>query len=276
MTFNEVVTQAVSDIAEHGFDPARVAYWQERLKQAAEQAMGASSKADEMLREAMRSVYERLVERGGAIKHHPGVSRFTVERLKPKLRAELDRRVFASADLIKLNRQQSVAKMLQRFSGWASSIPEGGSEVVDKVDVKTDIRKALTQLPYEERRVLIDQGHKFAASLNSVIAVDGGAIAGIWKSHWRQAGYNYRCTHKARDGHFYLIRGNWASEKGFVKRGPAGYTDEITQPAEEPFCRCAYQYVYALRDLPDDMVTVAAKEELARVRAEIAAKRRAA
>jgi hypothetical protein len=41
---------------------------------------------------------------------------------------------------------------------------------------------------------------------------------------------------------------------GLMNKG-AGYTDEMTKPGEEVFCRCAMQFVYALRDLPPEMLT---------------------
>ncbi|CAG4891428.1 hypothetical protein R69919_01180 [Paraburkholderia gardini] len=50
-----------------------------------------------------------------------------------------------------------------------------------------------------------------------------------------------------------------------------GYTDEITGPLEEDECRCMYVYLYALRNLPDAMVTSAGKESLARARSLIEA-----
>ncbi|VEB00978.1 Uncharacterised protein [Klebsiella pneumoniae] len=53
----------------------------------------------------------------------------------------------------------------------------------------------------------------------------------------------------------YLIRGNWAQKNGYVKAGPAGYLDEITQPGEEVFCRCYVTYLYNLRSIPEDMLT---------------------
>ena len=43
------------------------------------------------------------------------------------------------------------------------------------------------------------------------------------------------------------------------------------QPAELPFCRCAYVYVYNLRDLSPEMLTAKGKAALAEVREKIAA-----
>jgi len=270
-SYFDVLTAAVADLTAHGFDSSeRLEYWEKQLRDSAEASMASTHQMQEMLRSGLTMIYRRMVENEGALKHHPGVSRFTLQKIAPKLRTELDRRIMASAQLIRLNRKQTIEKTLQRFAGWATSIPKGGTKATDKVKTKTDIAKSLRSAPFEERRVLIDQGHKLTASINEIIASDGGAIAIRWRSHWRQSGYNYRPDHKERDGNIYLIRGSWASKAGLVKRGPAGYYDEVTAVAEEPFCRCFAVYLYALRDLPEDMLTPKGKAELERVRAQIA------
>lgn len=236
-TFQRVITEAVADLEVHGYDSQqRLEFWLGEIRRAAIEAMTPPHLLEKALNETLLSIYRRLIENGQIVQLHPGVARFTIERVRPQLRAALDRRIMASANLIKLNREQAIAKTVQRFSGWATSIPAGGSEAVERREVKKDIRKALAQLPFEERRVLIDQGHKLRASLSEILAVDGGAVALIWRSHWRQAGYNYRVDHKERDGKVYTLRGNWAIERGLMKAGPAGYYDDITAVGEEIFC----------------------------------------
>ncbi len=254
--FYDVLTAAVSDISEHGFDSIeRIEHWMELIGKSAEAALPAERIMEKRLRAELGAIYRKMVDKDGILKLNPGVDRFTVRELRPKLRAELERRIVASADLIKLNRRATIQKTLQRFSGWASSVPKGGSGFVDKAKTKIDIRKALAQLPFEDRRVLIDQGHKFTSSLSEIIAHDAGAIAAEWHSNWRQANYDYREDHKERDGNIYAVRGCWALDQSLMKPGPAGYTDEITKPAEEIFCRCAYRFIYNLRDLPANMLT---------------------
>lgn len=272
MTFNETLNAAVRDISDNGFTAERLAYWQQKIRDAALKTMRSSASMDALLKTAMEDVYRKLVEKQDILKYHPGISRFTVEKLKPQLRAELSRRIFASADLIKLNREEAVGKTLRRFSGWASSVPGAGSDIVDKVEVKADIKKAISQLSFDERRVVIDQSHKFAANLNNIIAVDGGAIAAIWNHRYVA---HPRKEHIERDGKIFLIRDSWAMEAGLIKLNGHQYTDQIEQPAEWVFCRCMYTYVYSLRKLPDDFLTQKGRDELARVRAEIQAKRAA-
>lgn len=269
-SYFDVLTAAINDLAEHGYDsPERVTRWSTRLRDALKGTMTSEAKLEVDLRIAMTAAYRRLVDQGELAKFHQGVGRFAVEKVRPALRAELDRRILAAANLIKLNREEAVRKTLRRFEGWSTSIPRGGSDHVDRREEKADLRKALKSLPFEERRVLIDQGHKLRASLSDIVARDGGAIAAVWRSHWRQAGYDYREDHKDRDAQVYLLKSSWARDKGLVKPGPAGLFEDITAPGEEPFCRCYVTWVYHLRDLLKDMLTERGAEELERVREQI-------
>ena len=269
--FYQVVQDAIADLAEHGYDSEiRLETWVRKLRDAANDFLVPDAQMEDYLRDALGSIYIRLVEKGAIAKYHPGVGRFTIDRLKPRLRRELDKRILASANLIKLSRETAVNDTLRRFQGWATSIPAGGQGPSDKADAKAGVKKALQSMPFIQRRVCIDQGTKLTASINNVIAVDGGAIALIWRSNWRQLNYNYRTDHKHRDGHCYAIRGSWALEKGLMKAGHDGYYDDITAVASEPFCRCFAVYVYTLGKLPADMITDKGRDELVRVKAQIA------
>ncbi len=271
-SFYKVVDEAIADLTANGFDSVeRVAYWEDRLRVAAEQAMTSPVRMEQMLRESLAAIFHRMVDRGGIVKFHSGVARYTIDKIKPSLRAELDRRILASANLIRLNRREAINKTLSRFSGWATSLPKGGSDTVDKRKTKQDVRKSLAQLPFVERRVLVDQGHKLTASLNDIVAKDGGAIALRWHSNWRQPGYDFREDHKERDGHIYLIRDNWAQAKGLVKVGPAGYYDQITAVGEEVLCRCYAEFLYNLRSLPKAMLTKKGQDALSEAREKIGA-----
>lgn len=269
--FDDVLADAVAYFIEHGFrTEEEYRAWERRISDAIDVKMRAPGFSDKLLREHLEAIFNRLVQRGSVLKYHGGVKKFTVDRIAPHLRAELTKRIMASADLIKINRSKMRQLTMQRFSGWATSVPSGGAAEADKRKIKSEIAKPLRQLPFNERRVLIDQGHKLNASISAVLAQDSGAIAGRWFSHFRQAGYNYREDHKERDGLVYLVRGSWAAEKGYVKVGAAGWSDAITQPAEEPFCRCKFVYLYHLRQMPDDMLTKAGKEALEKSRMAVA------
>lgn len=262
MTFYELIAAAIADIQKHGYDSRqRLDKWLSEILKSAYKHLIPTAILEQQLRRTFTSTYDRMVKGGQLLKLNPGVSAFTINNVQPKLHAELQRRIMSSAQLIKRNREEMINKTLQRFEGWATSVPAGGSNAVDKMEVKKTINKALKNLPFEERRVMIDQGHKFVSSLNDIVAVEGGAIAGKWRSHWKQPGYDYRVDHAERDEKYYAIRGNWALEKGLMNKGE-GYTDDMTQPGFEIFCRCSYTYIYSLQKLPEDMLTKKGKEFL--------------
>lgn len=271
-SFYQAITAAVKEFEEYGFDSAeRLAYWIDRIRKAADATLTPLPVLERALRDNLSGIYKRLVDEGKIIRANPDVSRFTLERVRPKLRAELDRRVMVSRNLIKLNREQMIEKTVQRFAGWASSVPAGGSRAVDVKETKDHIRQALASMPFTERRLHIDQGMKFTAALNEILAIDGGAIAMRWNSQWRRPGYHYRADHRERDQHIYLLRTSWAREKGLVKPGPDGCYDDITKVGEEVYCSCFATWIYALKRLPDDMLTTKGKEALQAAREKVAA-----
>ena len=260
--FGPTLGEGIRYFSEHGFGfQADLDIWLDWLRKAAEGSMQSEAQTREQLGRHFGAIYNRLVDRGHIAEYVPGVSKYTLAMVRPELRAELDRRILASADLIKLRKREAVEKTLARFQGWASSIPAGGDTKVNRTEARSDIGKAISQVRFEQRRVAIDQGHKLIANVADVVARGAGAIAAIWHSHWRQANYNYRPDHKERDGQVYAIRGSWAADKGYMKIG-AGYLDRITQPGQEPFCRCYAQYITSLRELPPEMLTQKGRDAL--------------
>ena len=253
MSYYTVITEAVNDIVEHGFDSqVRIDSWVAKIKHAANMHMASEAKVRQDLERALRGAYTRLVTKGGLVSKH--ISRFTVDKLSSKLRADLDRRIIASASLIKRNRAMAISQTLQRFEGWATSIPAGGTRAADKVAEKDAIRKHIVDLPFREKRVIIDQTHKLIANINEVVALDSGAIAFKWRSHWQQPGYDYREDHKERDDVIYLVRDSWADKASYVK--PVnGYYDQITAVGEEPYCRCYLVGIYTMAEMPVEFLT---------------------
>jgi hypothetical protein len=269
--FYQVVSEAINDLIEHGFDSQeRLDDWLRRLESAARALLVPRSVLEHALRDGLQRVFARTTTTANLLKVHRGISQYTLEMIKPKLRTELDRRILASASLIKLNREASVQRTLQRFAGWATSIPIGGTDVAERAEVKATVRRGIAGLPFSERLVIHDQGAKLVSAIDEIVSRDGGAIAGIWRHVMEGGGYQARPEHIARNNKVYLIRDSWAKRDGLVKPGPPGYTDEITQPAEEIACRCRYVYLFALRDVPADMLTKKGKEALEDVRHQLA------
>jgi hypothetical protein len=268
--FYETVAAAIKDFAKHGYDSQeRLEHWRRLIEAAARSSFVPLDEVENDVRKTMTLAYYRLVTRGGLLRRMPQISAYTLQQLTPKMQAELNRRIISSIDLIKLNRPAAIAKTVQRFTGWATSVPEGGfpSDVrkgtYKYIVVKSDLQKAMTSLPFEERRVIIDQNAKLISAINAVAAEGGGAIAAVWESHKHQKGYDGRPAHNKREGQMFLIRDNWAIEKGLVKRGAGDYTDSIEQPGEFVFCRCSWVYIFNVRDLPAEWLTKKGEAALA-------------
>lgn len=270
-SFSEVLRAAINDVVDHGFDKSeRMEKWLEKLRKAAVDSLPSEKQMDQWLRDGLIARYRKLVDGGEIARINPGVSKFTIKQLTPKMRDELTKRIMASAQLIKLNRKKSIDATLQRFAGWMSSVPAGGTEQTKKRETKAEVGKALSSLPFESRRVLIDQGHKLAASINEVVAEGGGAIAGTWASLYRMPGYDYREAHRERDGKIFLIRDSWAHKQGLVKPSDEGFYGDTEKVGELPCCSCHMVWIFNLRSLPDSMLTAKGKAALADARAKLA------
>ena len=94
--FYTVLSAAIDDIIEHGFDDlSRIEKWTREIRIAAERSMIRPEVLDQTLREHLAKIYSKLVERGGIARYQKGIDRFTLEQIKPALRGELDRRIMA-------------------------------------------------------------------------------------------------------------------------------------------------------------------------------------
>ncbi len=267
-SFRQVLADAITAMSRDGYtSPEQLERWLRELRAAADAELGPEGAIDDDVRAQLDALYQKLVDKGRIADYVPGVGRFTLAQIRYELRAELDRRILASANLIKLHRKEAVDKTLQRFSGWSTSIPVFGRSEETKREVTQHVGKALKQFRFEQRRVAIDQGHKLIANIADIVATDSGAIAAVWHSHWRRLGYDYRPEHKARDGKFYLIRDSWAMKEGLIKRGSAPYTDEIEMVGQLPSCSCFYKYILSPRRLPEEMLTEKGREWIARGKA---------
>ncbi len=255
--FRTLLLEALRYFQEHGYrSEADLQEWLLRLGGALELELPSDAATRAEIAVALERVFKREVDRGGVLRRVPGAERYTIDRVAPALRAELDRRIFASADLIKLNKTAATQRTLQRFSGWISSMPAGSRSTGNLRAAATEILKPTAQLKYERRRLAIDQGHKLSSAIAYVVAQGSGAIAGIWHDRGQyDRGYDARPDHLARSGTMFLIRDSWALTEGLVKKGKLGYTDEIEQPAELVYCSCWYEYVTSPRDLPAELLT---------------------
>ena len=169
--FSEVLAAAIDDLSRTGFiSQDRLNEWITRLRNAAERDIGPTWEVDAEVRAGFTTLFERFVDGTKLPEHVPGIARFTKENIKPRLYPELDRRITAAADLIKYNRQEAINTTLRRFSGWATSIPPGGDDTIDKRDTRSMLGKELREYRYHKRFVATDQSHKLIANVSNIVA----------------------------------------------------------------------------------------------------------
>ena len=116
--FDAALAQAVEEISEHGFDStARLEALINKLRQAAVASLIPETQVHERLTRSLQSLYNKYVNRRQLLKLHEGASQFTLDRVAPRLRADLDRRILASVSLIKRNREDAVSADNQAVRG---------------------------------------------------------------------------------------------------------------------------------------------------------------
>jgi hypothetical protein len=255
-SFRELLTAAINELSRIGYvNPSEIDEWRMVLRAAAERDLGPVDAIDSDVRAGFERLLNRFVDGVKLPERVEGVGRFTKHTVKPRLWGELDRRIKASADLIKMHRREAIDRTMKRFVGWVTALPPGGDDTIDRRETKTKLGQDLVNYRYHRRFVDTDQGHKLIANVANIVAVDAGAIAGTWHSHGAtDPSYDARADHLDLDGKTYLIRDSWAHRQGLVK--PVnGYTDDIVAPAQKPNCRCWLTYITSPRRLPDAFLT---------------------
>jgi hypothetical protein len=183
------------------------------------------------------------------------------DRLKPKIVSRYD---FCMENFTRQSKRyfdERINEFTDLLMDFLKQVPAGGSK--DKLikDVITEIKQELRYL--EKWTKPFGSIFSFQAEVENIFAVEGGAIAAKWAERLTP-GNEFEHDHSDRNGQIYLIRGNWALEKGLIKVGSNGFTDEITQPSEELGCPCRWIYRFSLRDLPDELLTEKGRSSIKR------------
>jgi hypothetical protein len=98
----------------------------------------------------------------------------------------------------------------------------------------------------------------FATEVDFIFNLYGrDVIAGIWRYSNLDVQMDYppESNHRNLDGRVYAVRDNWALSKGLMKIGTFGYVDDVDIPGRQTGCACHLEWVHALNELPDIMLT---------------------
>ena len=173
----------------------------------------------------------------------------------------------------KIYLNEQLTQLLDLLLEFLKQVPIGGTKDKLAKSKITEIKRELRCLTKWTRLFYTLKAFSLASEIQRVFILENGAIAMEWNSHWRQLNYDYRETHKERDGKVYAIRGSWAVKEGLINKG-AGYTDEMTATAEEIGCQCYGNYFISPSELPEEMLTQKGKEWVRQKKEERARKAR--
>ena len=248
-SFNRLLREAVGHFTRYGFtSPADVNDWLARLNAAAETSLD-TAKAHRRVEKALSSSFANALGRGRLIRRKGKVSKLSIEQLEPKLRDELERRMYAARELIEGDRRVALEQIHKRFLGIATA---GQNPKAVKEGVRA-MGKAERDHKAAARVFAVDQSGKLMRMMDEVIAADSDSIGGFWDATW-DIERKHRIEHAIRHDQWYPRRGSWADNDGFLKRA-LGYMDEHDMPGVLINCRCEYRYVYDLEDVPPQFLT---------------------
>lgn len=145
-----------------------------------------------------------------------------------------------------------VERLLAQF---VDGIPAGGTKAAVVRSHVNPIKLAVTELLRWGDGLYRLQATRYMLEVDDFLTITAkNPIAMTWRySPWG-------ClvpSHKALDGSAYPIRNSWALHKGLMMVSPRGFADEAIKLRRELGCTCHAEFVFHLRSVPRDMVTVA-------------------
>jgi len=153
-------------------------------------------------------------------------------------------------------RDYQIRQFEQLLDDFISLTPKGGAK--DK-EIKSKIseikREAKCLMKWNELFAILKQS-ALVSEIDYVFTLKNNPIAAIWTYNELDENCEYPMAnnHQELDKTVYVVPDNWAIKDGLVNAG-AGFIDEIIRPRREIGCTCSFQWLFSLRDLPDEMLT---------------------
>lgn len=206
--------------------------------------------------------------------NHKGLTKTSLNDLKPKFRKEIEDRVKISFNLMKNQEEELKQKIASRFINWVtidSKDTRGNTTSKQSLLNFLDFAKENGIAEDHAKFILKDQTRKMIASLDDLVAKENNAIGGIWHNRRDrrvvgnpQGIYPHSKTkahgdHWEREGKFYIFKDSWAYQKGYIK-------GELYENLEDGGvgvaigCRCRLEFIYDLRDVPYENLTQKGRE----------------
>jgi len=267
----DAINAAINELLKNGWTPSLIKCWRDELERVLDEEAMSPIDAGDAVQRYYQNYLDRIIEVKGLPfrsivssddKQAAGITGIGMEGkfelLLPKIRSAFDSCVNDVKAHAGQFRQRELLAALNTFEQWALSIPLGGTKEKSFRDEARSVRLELKSFSKWDKYFAQVKSRNFMNEINRIIAEFNGAIAARW--HFRSL-----CEepmHKERDGEIYLIRGNWASEKGFIDDHKTKFTESLSLPGNDG-CMCSYCHLSGLRDLPAELLTPKGKDALA-------------
>ena len=140
-------------------------------------------------------------------------------------------------------------------------IPKRGTRAKEIKSKISEIKvEAKCLMKWNELFAVLKQS-ALVSEIDYVFTLKSNPLAAIWHYNELDENCEYPMAHNHQEfnKNIYAVRGNEAIKRGLMNTG-AGFVDEIIRPQQEIGCMCYFQWVYSLRDLPQEMLTMKGKQ----------------
>jgi len=284
------INAAIDEMLKLGPAASTLGLWRDTLEQILDQAAPPAPEGAAAVKHYCQRYFNQVVQARGltvrSIAHSDGaaarrspehstaiIGPSTFERLEPKIRSTFAACVKEAQEQAEPFRRSELQKALAAFEQWAKSIPLGGTKDRAYREAARDVRQALKAFPQWDKAYCGHKAYNFPTAVSRLFSEGSGGAspqgtqyAGPIAAIWRWGAWTHETEHERFNGRAFVVRGNWAITKGFINQSVAMYTDQMPHPGDDN-CRCHYQYLYSLRDLPPELLSREGKEALAKAKA---------
>lgn len=192
---------------------------------------------------------------------HKGMSAYTHNDISKEFRKALERRILHSLQAIKIKDQQLLLDLESRFLSFITD--EKKEKSLQNLKDNLAANKSTKIAKNYVKNVVSDQVARLNDDIDSIHAKLNGALGLIWHtmedtkvvgnpSGKYPKGNELHNDHYKRNNVFFALKNSYATKKGLLKADIFEDLEDIKKVGRGLNCRCYYEYIYDLRDVPKE------------------------
>lgn len=190
-------------------------------------------------------------------KHHK-MSAYNLKDISPEFRKILEKRVLNSLNAIKIKDKKLLLDLESRFVNFMLDDKE---KTMRNLQENLKVNETLKHSKHYVRNILRDQTQRMNDNIDYTNGKLNGAVGLIWHtqndnrvvgnpSGLYPKGNELHNNHYKRDNVFFALRDSYATQQGLLKAEVFESLEDISKTGRAINCRCDYEYIYDLRDVP--------------------------